>query len=41
MCSLILVLRIADVSMGTMRTICVVQGRARLAWITGFVEVLI
>lgn len=38
---LIMVMRIADVSIGTVRTILVVQGRKYLAGITGFVEVLI
>jgi uncharacterized protein YebE (UPF0316 family) len=40
-CLLIVIARIADVSLGTMRTICVVQGRRRLAPVLGFFEVLI
>jgi uncharacterized protein YebE (UPF0316 family) len=31
--------RVTDVSMGTMRTISIVQGRTRIAFILGFVEV--
>lgn len=38
---LIMLMRIADVSIGTMRTILVVQGRKYLAGIAGFCEVLI
>lgn len=38
---LIMGMRICDVSIGTIRTILVVQGRKYLAGITGFVEVLI
>jgi len=38
---LIFVLRMCDVSIGTMRTISVVDGRTRLAVLLGFVEVLI
>lgn len=38
---LIMVMRIADVSLGTFRTILVVQGRRMLSGIIGFVEVLI
>jgi uncharacterized protein YebE (UPF0316 family) len=38
---LIMVMRIFDVSIGTMRTILVVQGRKYLAGIAGFCEVLI
>ena len=34
-------LRICDVSMGTMRTICVVQGKLKVSVILGFFEVLI
>ena len=37
----IVVARIADVSLGTMRTVAVVNGRRNLAWMLGFVEVLI
>lgn len=38
---LIMVMRVLDVSLGTIRTILVVQGRKYLAGITGFFEVLI
>jgi uncharacterized protein YebE (UPF0316 family) len=38
---LIMLMRICDVSIGTFRTILVVQGRKYLAGLTGFVEVLI
>jgi len=38
---LIMVMRIGDVSIGTMRTILVVQGRKYLAGMAGMVEVLI
>lgn len=38
---LIFLLRIVDVSMGTIRTIAVIQGRARFAVILGFFEVLV
>jgi len=38
---LIIVARIVDVSLGTMRTIAIVQGRALFAWVLGFFEVLI
>lgn len=37
----IFLLRIVDVSIGTLRTIVMVQGRARLAIILGFFEVLV
>lgn len=37
----IFVLRIVDVSVGTLRTISMVQGRARVAVLLGFFEVLI
>lgn len=40
-CVLIVVARIADVSLGTIRTIMVVQGRRMLAFVLGFVELLI
>jgi uncharacterized protein YebE (UPF0316 family) len=39
--TLIFVLRVADVSLGTMRTIVVVHGRVRLSVALGFLEVLI
>jgi uncharacterized protein YebE (UPF0316 family) len=38
---LIMVMRVADVTLGTFRTILVVQGRKYVAAITGFFEVLI
>lgn len=40
-CLLIIVARILDVSLGTFRTIVVVQGRRGLAFVLGFCEVLI
>jgi uncharacterized protein YebE (UPF0316 family) len=40
-CLIIILARIADVSLGTVRTINVVQGRRTLALILGFFEVLI
>jgi len=40
-CLLIFLARIADVSLGTLRIISVVQGRAFTAWLLGFLEVLI
>jgi uncharacterized protein YebE (UPF0316 family) len=40
-CALIILARIGDVSLGTIRTICVVNGRALISWILGFFEVLI
>lgn len=40
-CVLIFLARIADVSLGTLRTLCVVSGRATLAWVLGFFEVLV
>lgn len=40
-CLLIMLARIGDVTLGTIRTISVVQGRALLAWVLGFFEVLI
>lgn len=39
--ALIVVARIADVSLGTLRTVAVIHGRKGLAWSLGFVEVLI
>jgi uncharacterized protein YebE (UPF0316 family) len=38
---IIMVMRICDVSLGTLRTIFVVQGRKYFAALVGFVEVLI
>lgn len=40
-CLLIIVARIADVTLGTLRTASIVQGRRRLAFLLGFFEVLI
>jgi len=40
-CLLIIAARLVDVSLGTIRTICVVQGRAVTAWALGFFEVLV
>jgi uncharacterized protein YebE (UPF0316 family) len=40
-CLLIILARIGDVSLGTIRTLCVVNGRRGLAWGLGFFEVLI
>ncbi len=41
MCGLIILARIADVSLGTLRTVCIVQGRKTLSWFLGFFEILI
>lgn len=40
-CLLIILARITDVSLGTLRTVCVVNGRKGLAWVLGFFEVLV
>lgn len=40
-CLLIVLARIADVSLGTLRTVAVFWGRRYLAWLLGFFEVLI
>lgn len=40
-CLLIVVARIGDVSLGTVRTICVIYGRRTTAWFLGFFEILI
>jgi len=40
-CVLIVLARIADVSLGTLRTVCVIYGRRGASWILGFFEVLI
>jgi uncharacterized protein YebE (UPF0316 family) len=40
-CLLVVVARICDVTLGTMRTMAIVNGRRGLAWILGFFEVLI
>lgn len=38
---LIIVARVIDVSLGTLRTICIIQGRGAAAWFLGFFEVLV
>ena len=38
---LIAVARMADVALGTLRTVCIIQGRRGTAWILGFAEILI
>ena len=40
-CLLIIFARIADVSLGTIRTVNVIQGRRGIAWVLGLVEMLI
>ena len=40
-CLGIILARITDVSLGTLRTVFVVQGRRGLSWIMGFFEILI
>lgn len=40
-CLVIFVARIADVSLGTIRTLCIIRGRAVSAWFLGFFELLI
>jgi uncharacterized protein YebE (UPF0316 family) len=40
-CALIVIARIADVSLGTLRTVAVIYGRKYMAWVLGFFEVLI
>ncbi len=40
-CLLIVIARIADVTLGTMRTVAIVNGRRGLSWFLGFFEVLI
>ena len=40
-CTVIVIARIGDVSLGTMRTVAVVSGHRRLAWLFGFFEVII
>jgi uncharacterized protein YebE (UPF0316 family) len=40
-CLLIVVARITDVSLGTLRTMNVIQGRRGVAWMLGFCEILI
>lgn len=41
LCLLIIIARIADVSLGTIRTVSIIQGRRVLAWCLGFAEILI
>ncbi len=38
---LIFLARICDVSLGTIRSVCVINGRAKAAWLLGFFEVLV
>ncbi|MBC7771766.1 MAG: DUF2179 domain-containing protein [Pyrinomonadaceae bacterium] len=40
-CTVIVIARIGDVSLGTVRTVAVVSGQRGLAWLFGLVEVLI
>ncbi len=40
-CILIIAARIADVTLGTLRTVAVIHGRKWMSWSLGFVEVLI
>jgi len=40
-CLLIIVARIGDVSLGTLRTVAIIHGRRGLSWILGFFEILI
>ncbi len=40
-CLLIVLARITDVSLGTLRTVCVVNGHKGRAWVLGFFEVLV
>lgn len=40
-CLLIILARLGDVTLGTIRTVAIVNGRRGLAWILGFFEVLI
>ena len=40
-CLLIVAARIGDVSLGTLRTVSVINGRRSVAWMLGFVEVLL
>jgi uncharacterized protein YebE (UPF0316 family) len=39
--ALIIIARIADVSLGTLRTVSVIQGRRGVSWFLGFAELLI
>lgn len=40
-CMLILVARVCDVTLGTLRTVSVIYGRRYMAWFLGFFEVLV
>lgn len=40
-CLLIIIARITDVTLGTLRTVYVIQGRRGLSWILGFFEILV
>lgn len=40
-CLGIIAARTFDISLGTLRTVCVVQGRRGLAWLLGLREILI
>lgn len=40
-CLLVILARVCDVTLGTMRTMAIVNGRRGLAWVLGFFEVLI
>lgn len=40
-CLLIIAARITDVSLGTLRTVNVIQGRRGVSWVLGFFEILI
>ena len=40
-CVIIVLARVADVTLGTLRTVAVINGRRLMAWSLGFVEVLI
>lgn len=40
-CAFIFLARLLDVSLGTLRTVAVIQGRRGLSWALGFVEVLV
>ena len=39
-CLAIILARITDVTLGTLRTVCIVRGRRGLAWVLGFFEAL-
>ena len=40
-CALIIGARITDVTLGTLRTVYVIQGRRGLSWVLGFFEILV